>query len=90
MGRLSIVLILSAVLIGCAGMKAVITQSTMFYDNSYQPVGSVHVVSGDSNVSNNSLEFKAYKSKLEAINRLMAEWGEPVVSDVGSAGKGRK
>jgi len=27
---------------------------------------------------------------VEAINRLMAEWGEPVVSDVGSAGKGRK
>jgi len=26
---------------------------------------------------------------VEAINRLMAEWGEPVVSDVGSAGKGR-
>ena len=24
---------------------------------------------------------------VEAINRLMAEWGEPVVSDVGSAGK---
>ena len=27
---------------------------------------------------------------VEAVNRLMAEWGEPVVSDVGSAGKGRK
>ena len=27
---------------------------------------------------------------VEAINRLMAEWGEPVVADVGSAGKGRK
>ena len=26
---------------------------------------------------------------IEAINRLMAEWGEPVVADVGSAGKGR-
>ena len=26
---------------------------------------------------------------VEAVNRLMAEWGEPVVSDVGSAGKGR-
>jgi len=26
---------------------------------------------------------------VEALNRLMAEWGEPVVSDVGSAGKGR-
>ena len=25
-----------------------------------------------------------------SFNRLMAEWGEPVVSDVGSAGKGRK
>jgi len=27
---------------------------------------------------------------VEAVNRLMAEWGEPVVSDLGSAGKGRK
>jgi len=27
---------------------------------------------------------------VEALNRLMAEWGEPVVADVGSAGKGRK
>jgi len=26
---------------------------------------------------------------VEAVNRLMAEWGEPVVTDVGSAGKGR-
>ena len=26
---------------------------------------------------------------IEAINRLMAEWGEPVVADVGSAGKDR-
>ena len=26
---------------------------------------------------------------VEALNRLMAEWGEPVVADVGSAGKGR-
>lgn len=27
---------------------------------------------------------------VEAVNRLMAEWGEPVVTDVGSPGKGRK
>jgi len=27
---------------------------------------------------------------VEAVNRLMAEWGEPVVADIGSAGKGRK
>ena len=66
MHRLSIVLILSAVLVGCAGMKVVKTQSTMFYDNSYQPEGSVHVMSGDMDVSNNSPEFKTYKSKLEA------------------------
>ena len=26
---------------------------------------------------------------VEAVNRLMSEWGEPVSSDVGSAGKGR-
>lgn len=25
---------------------------------------------------------------VEALNRLMAEWGEPVVADIGSAGKG--
>ena len=82
MGRLSIVLILSAVLVGCAGMKAVSTQSTMFYDNSYQPVGSVHVMSGDSNVSNNSLEFKAYKSKLEA---KLTSVGHTVIDDPSDA-----
>ena len=67
MSRLSIVLILSAVLVGCAGIgQYVDTQTTMFYEDSYQPVGSVHVMSGDMSVSNNSLEFKTYKSKLEA------------------------
>ena len=42
--------------------------------------GRIHCRNGHTNQS----------ALVEAINRLMAEWGEPVVSDVGSAGKGRK
>ena len=65
--RLPIILMLSAILVGCAGVgPRVIAKTTMFYEDSYQPVGSVHVMSGDMSVSNNSLEFKTYKSKLEA------------------------
>lgn len=65
--RLPIILMLSAILVGCAGVgQRVSTQTTMFYEDSYQPLGSVHVTSGDIGVSDNSLEFKTYKSKLEA------------------------
>tara|TARA_R110000787_G_scaffold281534_1_gene392909 strand:- start:55 stop:636 length:582 start_codon:yes stop_codon:yes gene_type:complete len=54
----------------------------MFYANSYQPVGPVHVMSGDASVSNNSLEFKAYKSKLEA---KLTSVGHTVTDDLSDA-----
>jgi predicted DNA binding CopG/RHH family protein len=34
--------------------------------------------------------FTNQKALVEAINRLMSEWGEASVADIGSGGKGRK
>ena len=80
--RLSIVLILSVALAGCGLGPRVKAKTTMFYANSYQPLGSVHVMSGDTGVSNNSLEFKTYKSKLEA---KLTSVGHTVTDDPSNA-----
>ena len=34
--------------------------------------------------------FTNQKALVEAVNRLMSEWGEASVADIGSGGKGRK
>ena len=75
-------LLLLLSLVACSPLKTYIkADTTAFYKESFEPKGSVVVLSGDINL-NNSLEFDAYKQKVEA---QLSGVGFTVVTDVASA-----
>ena len=75
-------LLLLLSLAACSPLKTYIkADTTAFYKESFEPKGSVVVLSGDINL-NNSLEFDAYKQKVEA---QLSGVGFTVVTDVASA-----
>lgn len=62
--RLIIALTALFLLVGCALSPVVETNNTAFFVGEYSPKGSIKVISGEAEV-NESLEFAAYKKKIE-------------------------
>ena len=69
-------------LVACSPLQTYLkTDTTAFYTESFESKGSIVVLSGDINL-NNSLEFDAYKQKVQA--KLLTE-GFSLAVDIGSA-----
>ena len=66
---------------GCATSSRIVTNNTAFFVGSYEPKGTISVVSGEADV-NNSLEFAAYKSKFES---KLSEAGYQIEKDPNKA-----
>lgn len=73
--------LLSAVMTGCATVGPVVVNATSFYVDDFQPEGVIVVMAGDPELSG-SLEFAHYKKRFEA---QLAANGYSVTQDIGEA-----